>query len=311
MIPDHFTIQFGKNFKAAASQENSRFKKAAVVETGVTGEAKTHNLVLPGDDEDVTGQRFKKVTLSELETEKRWVRPSKFQKATGEDEFDEALLAPTILPGGTHIMNHAGAYARRLDKVLINGLLGVNYKGKDGTTQATIPAANQVAYDFVALGGTPAASCLTIEKIIKGVQTLKRNESYGDDARARGIGLWGCMTSEMEEKLLYLANAASGNRLFSKDFLPPVLNADGSISSFLGVNWIRSEQLLKNESDATIQYGAIWTSDALHLDIWGDIKTSVSPRPDLSDAIQFLSKYKFGACRSEDKKVVQIACKID
>ena len=47
------------------------------------------------------------------------------------------------------------------------------------------------------------------------------------------------------------------------------------------------------------------------LDIWGDMKTTVSIRPDLSNAVQFLSQYKFGAARQEDKKVVKIACLID
>lgn len=311
MIPDHFTIQFGTNFKAAAAQQNRRFKDCGILATGVTGEAKTHNLVLPSDDEEVTGQRFKKVTLAELDTEKRWVRPQRFQKATGEEKFDEKLLAPTIMPGGTHVMVHQGAYARRADKVFLNGLFGTNYKGKDGTTQATIPNANNVAIDFVPLGGTPANSCLTPDKIIKAIKILKGNESYGDDARAMGVKLFGCLTAEMEEKLLYLANAATGNRLFSKDFLPPVLNADGTISNFLGVNWIRSEQLLKSDADATIQYAGIWTSDAVYFDVWEDITTSIDKRPDLSNAVQFLSQYAFGAARSEDKKVVKIACKID
>ena len=58
MIPDHFTVQFGRNFTAAVQQTQSRFRKAAVVETGCTGEAKTHNLVLPIHDSETTGERL-------------------------------------------------------------------------------------------------------------------------------------------------------------------------------------------------------------------------------------------------------------
>jgi Phage capsid protein len=310
MIPDHFTIQFGNNFKLAAQQQDSRFRKAAQVETGCTGEAKTHNLILPSDDEEVTGHRYKKVELRDLETEKRWVRPRKFQQVSSEDEFDETLLGPTIMPGGTHIQVHAGAYGRRLDRVFLDGLLGTNYVGSKGVTTSEIPGSNQVADNFSSTG-TTSSSCLTVDKIIKAVKILRANDAYSDERRASGVRLWGAMTAEMEENLLYLANAGTtgaGNRLFSKDFMPPVLNDDGSISFFLGVNWIRSELLPRDANAATKQYAAVWTSDAVHLDIWGDLKTSIDRRPDMSNAIQFLSQYKIGAARSEDKKVVKIGC---
>lgn len=312
MIPDHFTIQFGKNFNQAVQQVQSRFRKAAIVETGCTGEAKTHNLTLAIDDNESTGERFGKTVLQELDTEKRWVRPRMFDLATGEPKWDEELLGPTILPGGTHLMAHQAAYARRVDKVFVEGLFGTNYKGKEGVTATEIPNENIIEVDFVAQG-SPTDTSLIVDKIIRAKTILRDNEAYGDDAIARGIQLWGAMTPQMEEALLFLANASNGsaaNRLFSRDFMPPVLDANGNISFFLGVNWIRSTQLPYDADDDTIRYAGIWTSDAAHLDFWQEQKTSVDPRPDLKNAIQFLSQYSFNACRSEDKKVVKLACKV-
>lgn len=308
MIPDHFTIHFGRNFTTAVQQTQSRFRKAAIVETGCTGEAKTHNLVLPIQDSETTGERLAQTILQELDTLKRWVRPETFDLATGEPFWDEIMLAPSILPGGKHLEAHLAAYYRRVDRVFINGLFGTNYVGKNGTTAAEIPTENNVAVDFQP-GGGGSASGLTVDKIIRAKRILTKNESYGDDARARGIQLWGAMTPEMEETLLFLANAtggASANRLFSKDYMPPVLDKDGNISFFLGVNWIRSTQLPKN-GDGTIQYAGIWTSDAMHLDFWKEIQTSVDRRADLKNAAQFFSQYGLGAVRSEDKKAVKIA----
>jgi len=312
MIPDHFTIQYGKNFTSAIQQSTSRFRKAAIVETGCTGEAKTHNLDLPIEDNESTGERIAKTVLQEIDTDKRWNRPRKFDLATPDIPFDEKLLAPTILPGGKHIMSHRAAYERRLDKVFVEGLFGTNYKGKDGVTAANIPSANTIEVDYVA-SGSPADSSLIVDKIIHAKTILRNNEAFGDDAMARGIQLWGAMTPGMEEALLFLANASNGsaaNRLFSRDFMPPVLDANGNISSFLGINWIRSTQLPVDESDATIQFAGIWTSDAVHLDIWQDIKTDVSTRNDLKNITQFFSQYAFNACRSQDEKVVKLACKI-
>ena len=311
MIPDHFTIQYGRNFTAAIQQSTSRFRKAAIVETGCTGEAKTHNLNLPIEDNESTGERIAKTVLQELDTEKRWNRPRKFDLATTDIPFDEKLLAPTILPGGTHIMSHRAAYERRLDKVFLEGLFGTNYKGKDGVTAAEIPNANIIAVDFVA-SGSPANSNLIVDKIIRAKRILRDNEAYGDDAQARGVQLWGAMTPGMEEALLFLANASNGsaaNRLFSRDFMPPVLDANGNISSFLGINWIRSSQLPADPADSTIKFAGVWTSDAVHLDVWADIMTDVSTRNDLKNITQFFSQYAFNACRSQDEKVVKLACK--
>lgn len=312
-IPDHFTIQFGKNFDPVCQQAVSRFRKAAIVMTGCTGEAKTHNLVEDIEDNETTGTRLEKTVLQELDTQKRWIRPRKFDLATVADPFDETLLAPTIMPGGTQIMAHGGAYGRRLDKVFLEGLQGTNYVGKDGTTTATIPSANVIAVDFVS-SGSAADSGLTIDKIIRAKKILKANNAYNDEKRAAGVRLWGALTAEMEEDLLFLANqgagTAGGNRLFSKDFMPPVLGEDGSIAFFLGINWINSELLTRSTADTTLQYAPIWTSDAVYLDIWKDRTTKVSERPDLKYATQFYSDYSFNACRSEDKRVVQITCKV-
>jgi hypothetical protein len=307
MIPDHFTIQFGRNFTHTIQQTHSRFRTCAIVETGCTGEAKTHNLVLPSDDQEVTGERFGKTVLKELDTDKRWLRPRMFDNATGEPYWDEQLLAPTILPGGTHLESHVAAYNRRTDKVFVEGAFGTNYKGKDGVTATEIPSSNTVAVDFVP-SGTPAVTALTVEKIVRAKAILTTNEAFGDDARARGISLWGAMTPEDEERILYATNAGS-NYLLSRDWGRPILDEAGNIRSWLGINWIRSTQLLKDAADNTIQYAGVWTSDAIHLDFWGEIRTTVDRRPDLKNAVQFFSQYSMNACRSEDKKVVRIACK--
>jgi hypothetical protein len=307
MIPDHFTIQFGQNFNTAVQQIQSRFRGAAIVETGCTGEAKTHNLVLPLDDEEVTGERFAKTVLRELDTEKRWIRPRMFDNATGEPKWDEELLAPTVLPGGKHIELHSAAYARRTDKVFISGLLGVNFKGKDGTEAVNIPSANIVPVDFNPTGVATDAA-LTIDKITRAKGILTENESFGDDARARGIQLYGAMSPQMEEYILYQVNNGTGNRLASSDFYKPIVDDNGNIKMWLGVNWIRSTNLPFVAGSPDIREAAVWTSDACHLDFWGEITSTVDRRPDLKNAVQFFSQYSMNSVRSEDKKVVKINC---
>ena len=303
-VPDHFTIQFGKNFEATTQQMVSRLKQAAIVTTGCTGEAKTHNLVLPLEDEETTGQRYGAYDLKDLDTEKRWTRPRKFRAVSSEDEFDEVLLAPTIMPGGTHVQAHAATYGRRCDKILVEGLLGTNYKGADGTTSATIT--QEIPVDFVN-SGADTDSGMTAPKIIEAVRMLKASEAFNAEKQAMGVRLWGLMNSTIEAQLLNAANSTTGERLYSKDFLPPVYDANGSLKFWLGVNWLSIEGLTLNTND-TIAESAIWTSDGLHFDIWKDIQTHVDIRTDRDHAVQFVSKYAFAACRHQETQVVKINC---
>jgi hypothetical protein len=285
-------------------QRVSRLKKCAIVNTGCTGEAKTHNLVLPVNDQETTGQRYRAYDLNDLETEKRWNRPRKFETVTSEDEFDEILLAPTIMPGGTHLQAHAARYGVRCDAILVEGLLGTNYKGVDGTTPATIT--QEIPVDYVASGST-VDSGLTADKIIEAVRMLKASEAFNEEAQAMGVNLCGLMNSTLEAQLLQAANKAAGDRLYSKDFLPPVYDANGSLKFWLGVNWVSIEGLRTN-TGGTIAESAIWTSDGLHFDIWRDIKTHVDIRADRGHAVQYVSKYAFAACRHQETQVVKINC---
>lgn len=307
-VPDHFTTQFGRNFEHTVQQKVSRLRRCAIVTTGCVGEAKTHNLILPGDDEETTGQRFKKTILSDLDTEKRWNTPRKFRKVTGADEFDERMLAPTILPGGDHLMVHAATFGRRTDSILIEGLLGTNYKGANGSTAVEILAANLIPTDYVHTGAA-ADSALTVAKIIEAVKILRQSEAWNDEARAAGVKLCGVMNADLNAALLNDANASTGSRLFSKDFLPPVLDENGMITSFLGVNWIHYEGIPKAVvSGDNVVKAAVWTSNGLHLDIWQDMTSKVSIRNDLDDAVQFVTKYAMNACRHQEEQVVQINC---
>ena len=307
-VPDHFTIQFGRNFTAAIQQKQSRLRKSANVTTGCTGEAKTHNLILPGEDEEITGQRYKKLVISDLATEKRWNTPRQFNKVTGESSFDATLLAPTIMPTGDHVMTHAATYARRCDKVLVEGLLGTNYKGRTGATPVEILTEHTIPIDYVHTGSA-VDSAMTVAKIIEGVKLLRKSEAWNDEARQSGVKLCGLLNADLNAALLNDANAATGSRLFSKDFLPPVLDENGMITFFLGVNWIHYEGLLTGtDGGESIVKSAIWTSDGLHMDFWQDMTTHIDIRPDLNRAVQIVSNYAMNSCRHQEGQVVQINC---
>jgi hypothetical protein len=309
-VPSHFTTQFDKNWKELAQQKVSRLRSRVQVEDGCTGEARTHNQVGLVKSERVTGERFKKIVLQDLPTAKRWVRPDQYQTPTGESKWDERGLLPTISPSGKHTMAHFGAFARDVDQCIIDALNGTAYAGDKGADAVVLPDTSIIASNYVHTGSGGTATSLTVDKIIGALRILSESEAFNDELAASGVTLHGVFNARMEESLRLEASKESGSRLFSSDFLPPVLNERGQIKSFLGIDWTRSELVTKDAEVADTWYANIWVSDGVQFDVWEDMKTTIDRRPDLSNAVQFLSQYSMGATRLEEKKVIRIACKL-
>jgi hypothetical protein len=311
-IPDNYRETFATSFGEVVQQKQSRMRKFATVRTGLVGTGQEISHVLPITMAETTGQRYRKVTLNDLETQTRWFYPQEFQGETGESKWDEKLLAPKVMPGGAHVKAHTAAYNRRVDEVFLNGLLGTSYQGKTGSDLVALPATQIVPVDFVHTGAD-ADSGLTVPKIIEAVRILKANEAWNTDVRAMGIKLYGVMDSTEEARLKQQANASSGDRLFSKDYDPPIYDENGTLIYWLGVNWVSLEGLLTGSvtgasGSVTAKKCAIWTSDAVELGFWQDLAISVDIRPDLSNAVQYLSQAMIGSGREQEEKVVQINC---
>lgn len=303
-VPDHFTTQFGSNFEAVVAQTVSRLRPLAVVTTGCQGEAKTHNQVLSIESKETTGTRYERLSQADLDTEKRWNTFRSFRTLTSEPEWDEVLLAPTIMGQGTHVMQHSAAFGRKMDAVLIEGLSGTSYSGATGQTANSIT--QSVAVDYVPTGSA-VTSGLTAGKVIEAVRKLKQAEAWNKEAQARGVKLCGLMDSTLEAQLLHAANSNAGDRLYSKDFHPPVYDENGGLKFWLGVHWVSVEGLPTNTGGGVAE-SYIWTSDGLYLDIWQDIKVNVDILPELDHAVQFKSSFAMNACRRQEKQVVRINC---
>jgi len=306
-VPSHFVTIFDKSWKHLAQQKISRLKDFVMVKMGCTGEAETHNQIGAVEGEETTGQRFKKVTLSDLPTALRWIFPKEFQLPTGESYWDENRLLPTISPKGEHTVAHAGYFGRQCDREILTGLLGTAYAGPSKTSTSFDTANMAVAKD---LSGSDAD--LTVLKLIRAKRILQEQERWNDDMREMGMKLCIATNARMEETLLNDANSTTGSRLFSKDYMPPTLDEEGRIQSFLGISFRRTELVnINNVTDGdadTICYAPLWVNTAVQLDVWGSWGVSVDRRPDLSNATQFLSQFSVGSARLDELGVVRIAC---
>lgn len=315
-ITDSFRQTFADSFREVVQQSTSRLRKTVRTETGLTGTGKQIEFVLPIDSEETTGQRYKKVSLRDLETDIRWYYPREFQAPTGESKWDEKKLAPTIMPGGTRIKAHEAAFMRDCDSIIIEALTGSARTGKTGETAVDLATYNSgsqyVQIDFVPIGSA-TDSGLTLPKLIEGIRRLKTAEAWNEDVMNAGEKLW-CVIDAMEEaRLRNYANANAGDRLFSSDYGPPVFDEKGFLMYWAGINFVMYNSLTtatvaNGQSATTAKIVPLYVSSALEFGIWDDFSATVDRRPDLSNAVQFLSQYRIGAGREQEKKVVRIDC---
>jgi hypothetical protein len=307
-VPTHFTTQFDTNWRSLAEQKVSRLRSRGLVDTGCTGERRTHNQVGSVTAEETTGDRYRKVVLTDLPTSLRSVFPRQFQTPTGESRWDERGLLPTVAPHGKHTMAHAAAFGRRCDEVFIAALSGDAQTGKYGITPVPLPSSQKIDKGYVP-SGSLSDSSLTVPKLLQAISQLEEAEAYGQDQMENGVRLSIAASSKMLKALRLDANTFNGSRMFSKDILPPVLDEKGHIKEFLGLDFVRTE-LLPFDVDPTIQYAYVWTTDAIQFDVWEEMSVTIDRRADLSNAVQFLSQFSIGAGRLEETKVIQIACKV-
>lgn len=307
IVPDHARIMYANSFTARAEQKQSRLRGLCTVRTGQTGLSSTIDVGGTTEGEDVTGQRFKEVAINETLTTQRWIYPRNFQLATHEDRWDANTIAPLVAPTGRATKEHTSAYGRFVDRLLLSQILGNAVETNSGsTTPSTValPAAQKVARDYVHTGST-ADSNLTVAKLIRALEIIEQNEIYGQDQMENGAKVCIATNSSANKALLRSVESGLGSRLMSKDFMPPTLDANGYISTFLGIHFMRTELVTITSSVAFLP---LWVSTEVYLDFWEDMTMSLDKLPTRSNALQFLTQAKLGATRKDDRGIVQISC---
>ena len=311
-IPTAFRDMFSDSFKDVVQQKDSRLMKTVAVERGLQGISKEINFIGTLETEEITGQRFKKVAVSEIDVNGRFYFPREFQAKHFESAFDEAKLAPRIIGSGQIITAMERSFLKKCDSVIMENLLGNAHVGAHGaTTPTALPSGQIVPVDFVHTG-SDTDSKFTAPKLIEGIRILSAAEAWNEDVAAMGERLWCVLDADQEAQLRQEANRASGDRLYSSDFGgPPVYDAQGFLSRWGAVNFVIYNSLLQASvtgasGSVTAKKVPLYTSSACEFGIWSVWQATVDRRPDLSNAIQFLAQCSIGAGREQEEKVVQI-----
>lgn len=292
-IPNHFTTQFDSNWKHLVQQKNSKLKEYVTLDS-IEGKEKSYNQ-LDATSMTQIEHRSGDTRISDQAMAKRWIRPLNYDCAKLVDEFDEQFLGEVVLPTSPIIQSHAAAYARTCDKIIIDALGGPASTGPTGIVQTPLPDTQKIAVNYVESGAV-ANSGLTIAKLRAAKFLFDSNEVDEEEERIMVVS-----AKQLQDLL-------RDDKITSADFNSVRALVDGTLNTFMGFKFRRSQQLpfaVAPNTDirscfAYVKSGVILAERGL--------KTMMDVRPDLSHSLQIRSVASLAAVRMEEKKVVQIAC---
>jgi hypothetical protein len=292
-IPENFVQQYGNNFRLLYQQKVSRLRPWCQLEAGIVGQSKSVERMGKTEAYDITS-RHADTKFVETPHSRRWIDLADSGWADLVDKLDKIrLLADPVNGYAKMAMN---ALNRKIDDTIIAAARG---NARNNAGLAVLPTTQKIA-----VGGTS----LTLAKLLATKEILDTNE-VDDDA---SMDTDGQSASEQAARVMVvnskmLTNLYGTTEIKSVDYNSVKALSQGSIDTFLGFKFVRSERLYRDVS-ATTRFGLAWSRSCIALGIGQEISTSVDRRPDKNNAWQVFADMSIGAARIEDEGVVEVAC---
>lgn len=290
-VSDHHVLQFTRNVELLLQQKQPALL-SAVTQASYNGEA-AQKVLQFGEvemeeflDGTGAGQWKGSTVLGDIEHEQRWVFPVSYVKALPVSEEDVKRML--VSPQSPYAEAMRAAWARRIDKTIIDSALGNNTVGKWNDFLSLPFATSQV----IAADGNG----LTLDKLILTQQMLL--ESHADLAE----GVYFIISPRQLSDLL----KDEEKRITSVDYNNTKALMNGQPGSVLGFNFIISHHLPLE--GGTTRRCVAWVKSGMHFGTWGNVKFRVSDRNDLNHLTQLHMSGTIGATRTQEKKLVRIDC---
>lgn len=298
-IPQHYTTEFYTNWIHRAQQLKSRLEGWAKWEM-VKGERKRFDRT--------SAQVFRRRLERKAETipvnptlDFRWLLKAFYELVNDYDESDAENLGELILPTGAWVEDHAAAYSRLKDQVIVDAALGNAVTGEAGTSTTALPAGQMIA-----AGGTG----LTVAKLRSARQILRESNLEGtrlpgQDSGPSSSNAVLVTTSEQ------ITNLLSDPQVTSADYNTVRALVDGNVDTFMGFKF----EVLDTQTGVQVGLPKVSTTRSCVAFIkgaiqatLGTIKTHIDIIPTQSHKTQVRSTCEAAANRLHDEAVVQIDC---
>lgn len=292
-IPEFFPTEFSTNWEHLVQQKLSKLREFVGIDR-VRGKEKKYNQVASVGMTQIT-VRAGETNVTDTAMAHRWLRPLQYEKADLLDEWDSELLGEIALPQSELVNNHAMAYARKCDEIILAAAVGTAYTGQTGTTATALPAGQKVAVDFVESGAT-ANSGLTIAKLRQAKYILDDNNVDEEDARIIALS-----PKQLQDLL-------RTTEIQSSDYNTVKALVAGQVDTFLGFRFrVVNKSFFSYDAATGIRKIVAYAKSGLKMTDAGR-RVHVDIRPDRSHALQIRTTASIGATRMEEAKVVEIAC---
>jgi hypothetical protein len=290
-IPENMVQQYGNNFRVLYQQKQARLRPWCQIEAGIVGQSKSTERMGKAEAYDITS-RHADTRFVEVPHSRRWLDLQDKGWAELIDKLDKVRLLADPTNGYANLAN--AALNRQMDDIIISASRG-NARSNSGLV--ALPSSQKIA-----VGGTS----LTLAKLLSTKEILDANE-VDDDASMQADGQGGTPSRVMAVNAKMLTSLYGTTEIKSVDYNSVKALAQGSIDTFLGFKFVRSQRM-PTDATAVTGYAMAWAKSCVALGIGQEINTSVDRRPDKNNAWQVFADMSIGATRLEDEGVVEIAC---
>ena len=282
--PDYaFVKQYQDSITMLAQQMTPLLRPAVMVDTNFKGEAKFYEQYASDQLVELT-TRYQDTPVQLPDHRRRKVTPRYFVGNTLEDPAD--ALQMLIDPKSTYMQAKQAAAGRKFDDLVIAAIGGTAYIGKEGTTTQAFSTTNLVPV---------AASGMTKNKILRAKRFLDAGQVEKEDR----FMLHG--SAQMED-LLKTTEPAS----IDFNVVRPLV--EGTITKWVGFEWIGTERLLSDGGTPATRYCYAFQKKGLQAAIQKEPEGRVTERPDKNYAWQVYLRMCMGATRLEEERCVKISC---
>jgi hypothetical protein len=293
-IPEIYATTYANNVYMMAQQQGSLLYQH-VTHIDMKGEMRTIERANPTAAQLVTSKLADTPNGDGVKFDRRVLKADAYHWSDILDWTEEQGMNPIVDPTGPITRAGALAMGRCMDSIIVNnGLAGVAYTGKTGTTQVALPDDQKIAVTY----GGSSNSGLTLEKLLKARSILGKSNI---PMKGPGQECVMVITQSQLDDLLKIS------QIQSADYNTVRALVAGEVDTFLGFKFVVLDGSILPVSSGTRSCFAFLKSNV----VFGEpqpLKSEINQRPDKCNAWQVYMKLKAGSTRYEDTGVVQIEC---
>jgi hypothetical protein len=287
-VTESMVQQFGTNYRILGQQKPARLLAFCQLEMGINGQSKSVERLGKTDAYDITSRQAD-TKYVDTPHSRRWIDLQDKGWADTIDELDKIRLIAD--PTSPYAMLGVAALNRAKDDIIIASARGI---ARTGSGTIALPAVQKIAE-----GGTG----LTMAKLLATKELLDAAE-LDDESQPDGQGNM-VATRVLACSAKQLTNLYGTTEIKSIDYNTVKALAQGSIDTFLGFKFVRTERLAKT---GTTRFALAMVKGCVAFGAGLDIRTSIDTLPGKNYTVQVYARESIGATRLEDEGIVEIGC---